>query len=236
MQDIKKKRIKKSVSSSSSWKMNQLYIKLIQKQKERFETNKELKKRASLFQFALEEEEKNLATLRKFAQIESNKYSKGSSSLEHGKELRVEDINNIQTKFRILQRKPVNDRVRGTVLRNINGVRCFVKYNVYQDSRSGELKCHVVVYSKIHSRPLEYTFDDIEDDLFNPKAAIRRLRIKFDHSKGNSSDGSQRNDAACQGEPYLVLYEEMDDVYVDTFSDTVFFMAPQHIVSYVYGS
>ena len=28
----------------------------------------------------------------------------------------------------------------------------------------------------------------------------------------------------------------MDDVYVDTFSDTVFFMAPQHLISYVYGS
>jgi hypothetical protein len=38
-----------------------------------------------------------------------------------------------------------------------------------------------------------------------------------------------------QREPYLDEYSSMQDSIVDQFSDTIFFMLPTHIISYIYG-
>ena len=34
----------------------------------------------------------------------------------------------------------------------------------------------------------------------------------------------------------MSIYEGLDDVYVEYYPETVYFMCPQHIISYVYGS
>ena len=85
--------------------------------------------------------------------------------------------------------------------------------------------------------------DDIADiDTFNPKAALRRLRIDVGNTVGplqSSKDivpESPGLRATKQSEPTLSLYEALEDVYVEYFPETVYFMCPQHIISYVYGS
>ena len=97
---------------------------------------------------------------------------------------------------------------------------------MFEDPDDGEMKCHVTVFTKIFSKPLHYIFDEIDDlELFNPKAAIRKLRIKFDQGKQNVQN-TMTTDQSQNGEPYLTLYDELDDVFVETFSDTVYFMTP----------
>ena len=54
----------------------------------------------------------------------------------------------------------------------INGIKCFIKYDIIGQS------CEVTAYSKIHTKPMSYTFEEIPTD-FKPVAAIRRLQIKF---------------------------------------------------------
>lgn len=103
----------------------------------------------------------------------------------------------------------------------INGIKCLVKYRVFRENR--KTKCAITVYSKIYSKPFELILDDIDEiDGFNPRAIIRKLRI-----------GIRGGD---DGEPHLDLYDEIDEVYVDTYSDYVYFMTPAHVISYVYGS
>jgi hypothetical protein len=103
----------------------------------------------------------------------------------------------------------------------INGIKCLVKYKVVQEE--GKTICIISVYSKIHSKPLEIILDDIDEvEGFNPRATIRKLRINIAQGEGD--------------QPFLDLYEDLDDVYVDTYSDYVYFMMPAHIISYVYGS
>jgi hypothetical protein len=71
---------------------------------------------------------------------------------------------------------------------------------------------------------MEIMLDDIDEiDGFNPRATIRKLKINIHSDEGN-------------GEPYLDMYEDVDEVYVDTYSDYVYFMTPAHIISYIYGS
>ena len=65
----------------------------------------------------------------------------------------------------------------------INGIKCFVKYKVIEE-RNGAAKCKVTVYSKIHSKPLEIVDDIVDIDTFNPKAAVRRLRIEIGNTVG----------------------------------------------------
>ena len=36
-------------------------------------------------------------------------------------------------------------------------------------------------------------------------------------------------------EPYITAYKNMDETLVDQFSDTLFYMVPQHLISYIYG-
>ena len=85
--------------------------------------------------------------------------------------------------------------------------------------------------------------DDIDDiEAFNPRAAIRRLKINIGNTIGpltSSKDiipESPGLRSVKQGEPTLSIYEGLDDVYVEYYPETVFFMCPQHIISYVYGS
>ena len=73
---------------------------------------------------------------------------------------------------------------------------------------------------------MELILDNIDEiDGFNPRATIRKLRI-------NITSGQE----GIHDEPHLDLYDDVDDVYVDTYSDYVYFMTPAHIISYVYGS
>ena len=57
---------------------------------------------------------------------------------------------------------------QGSAYRNINGIKCFVKWHLLKN------KCKVTVCSKLHGKTMEYTFRDIEED-FKPKAAIKKL-------------------------------------------------------------
>jgi hypothetical protein len=98
--------------------------------------------------------------------------------------------------------------------RLINGIKCFVKYRINYDKN----ECNVWVYSKIYSKELEYTFIDIKKK-FNPKAAIRRLRIVYSDSR----------------KPYMMAYDNLEETYVDTSSETLYYTLPKQIISYVYG-
>ena len=70
---------------------------------------------------------------------------------------------------------------------------------------------------------MEILLDDIdEEDGFNPRATIRKLRINIANSE--------------REEPFISIYDDIEDVYVDSFSDFVYFMTPTHVISYLYGS
>lgn len=97
----------------------------------------------------------------------------------------------------------------------INGVKCFVRYEL---DRARE-QCNVQVYSKIWSKPLHFTFEDIDVPSFNPKAAVNKLYIDFNK----------------KNEPVIEMHESIEDSYVETFSDTLYFLLPSRILSYVYG-
>ena len=73
-----------------------------------------------------------------------------------------------QKKFKY-QKKQKNDAKSGQLYKNINGIKCFVKYTTKRD------RCEVTVYTKIYAHPLEYTFMGINVNTFRPKAALRRL-------------------------------------------------------------
>lgn len=104
----------------------------------------------------------------------------------------------------------------------INGIKCLVKYRMLRENH--KTICAITVYTKIYTKPLELILDDIDEtDGFNPRAAIRKLKINI----GGGQDGD---------EPHLDLYDDIEDVYVDTYSDYVYFMTPAHVISYVYGS
>lgn len=80
---------------------------------------------------------------------------------------------------------------------------------------------------------MEIILDDIDEiDGFNARATIRKLKINIGGDPANSM-ASENN---VSREPYVDLYEDIDDVYVDTYSDYVYFMTPCHIISYLYGS
>lgn len=75
--------------------------------------------------------------------------------------------------------------------RLINGIKCFIKYHVYENEDEMP-ECKVEVYSKIHSKPMTYIFDDIEDaDKFNVKAALRKLKIDFKQEPDLSNTTTQ---------------------------------------------
>ena len=46
----------------------------------------------------------------------------------------------------------------------------------------------------------------------------------------------QQGTTYSSGEPYLDTYDHVLDAYIEDYSDTVYFMTPQHVISYVYGS
>ena len=96
----------------------------------------------------------------------------------------------------------------------INGIKCFIKYH-FQPSKK---ECNVWVYSKIYSKELEYTFKDVRQN-FNVKAAIRKLKIVY---------ADTRN-------PYLAVNNTFQDTFVDIQSDTLYFMLPKQMISYIYG-
>ena len=96
-----------------------------------------------------------------------------------------------------------NSNSQGKVFRSINGIKCFIKY-IYDGK-----DCDITVYSKIYSKPLCYTFKNCEPN-FNPKAELKKIRIKFDTKR----------------EPYITAYKNMDETLVDQFSDTLFYMVP----------
>lgn len=79
-------------------------------------------------------------------------------------------------------------------------------------------ECRVWVYSKIYSRELEYTFKGIKAN-FNAKAAIRKLKIVIGDSQI----------------PFLSLNSSFTDTFVEIQSDTLFYMLPKQIISYIYG-
>jgi hypothetical protein len=110
--------------------------------------------------------------------------------------------------------KPRNTRRSGQLYRLINGVKCFVKYEHNTEVRS----CTFTVYSKIYSKEMLYKVTNTKKG-FNPRAAVRKLRILFDADKA----------------PYVTTYGAIDEVYVDQFADTLYFMLPSHFISYVYG-
>ena len=129
---------------------------------------------------------------------------------------------------------------KGSLYRLINGIKCFIKYHVYELD-DGYAECKVEVYSKIHSKPMTYIFDDIEDaEKFNVKAALRKLKIDFKQQPNLSNTTTQvtgqQGTPVSSGEPFLDTYDNVQDVYIEDYSDTVYFMTPQHIISYVYGS
>ena len=113
----------------------------------------------------------------------------------------------------------------------MNGIKCFIKYKVFEDKR-GDAKCRVTVYSKIHCKPLEI-IDDIEDiDTFNPRAAIRRLRINIGNTVGPLASSKELVTespvlrSTKQNDPTLSVYEGLDEVYVEYYPDSVYFMCP----------
>ena len=106
-----------------------------------------------------------------------------------------------------------NTRKQGQLYRMINGVKCFVKYEIIGET------CEVTAFAKIYSKPMVYVFEDINKD-FKPIAAIRRLQIKFNLKR----------------EPFLEEYIMLTDAFVESFPDTLYFMLPTHVVSYLYGS
>ena len=48
-------------------------------------------------------------------------------------ELRTEQLNMLISRFKNLQNKKKNDRLSGTMLKTIQGIRCFIKYKLFED-------------------------------------------------------------------------------------------------------
>ena len=69
-------------------------------------------------------------------------------------------------------------REEGSMFKWINGIKCLVKYRVKRENRKSI--CAISVFTKIFAKPLELIIDEIDDtDGFNPRAAIRKLRINI---------------------------------------------------------
>jgi hypothetical protein len=88
----------------------------------------------------------------------------------------------------------------------INGIKCLIKYEI--DSVNSE--CNVTVYSKIYAKELKYTFINIKRS-FNPRSSIRRLNLEYGDSRV----------------PYLSLMDTLEETYVDTQSDALYYMLPK---------
>lgn len=207
LQNIKKAKITKRVEKASSWKLSKLHINAIRKQKQCAQMDQNLKDSASLFEFK----------------------HKAEAQAEKRSRLHPVDYATLKNRFNL--KKFDKDQKEGTMFKYINGIKCFVKWQVLQE-RGGRAKCKVTVYSKIHSEPLEL-IDDIADiDTFNPKAALRRLRIDVGNTVGplqSSKDivpESPGLRATKQAAPTLSIYAALDDVYVEYFPETVYFMCP----------
>ena len=102
----------------------------------------------------------------------------------------------------------------------INGIKCFVKYAVRDN------QCYITVYSKIHPQPIDYIIEDIDEDTFNPRTAIKKLYLRF---------GKEQKDSVAPA-PIVEQYDLYDDAFVETFADTIFYMVPTNIISYLYCS
>lgn len=81
----------------------------------------------------------------------------------------------------------------------------------------GISNCYITVYAKLHPLPLHYTFEDIDEDEFNPKSEIRRLQIKFMQNNKNDIPLHTSGPPQSSGEPYIDVYKDVDDAYVDVF-------------------
>ena len=71
---------------------------------------------------------------------------------------------------------------------------------------------------------MEIILENIDNDgSFNPRASIRKLVINIDCQKETISENGGK---LMPGEPYLDFYQDVDEVYIDMFSDYVFYMTP----------
>ena len=107
-----------------------------------------------------------------------------------------------------------NDRTSGSIYRTINGIKCFIRYKINYNEASNYSNCAVQVFSKIHSKTLYYTFEDIDRRSFVPIGAIRKLEIKFRPTV--NCDLYTSGPPQTSGEPYLgiVKSDHVDDVYI----------------------
>lgn len=186
IQNIRRLRTQKSLSlgQQTAWKLGKMHMKALFRQLALAKEMKQFEQRATLFEAAREEQQAN-----------------------------SKDVADHKNRFKY-PAKRTNSKLQGQLYTTINGIKCFVKYQV----EPHEASCEMTVYSKIYARPLQYSFLGIEDD-FNPRVAVRKLRINFNSKK----------------EPYLTQYDKVADAYVDQFSDTLYYQMPAHIISYIYG-